>query len=42
VTALIGNSGCGKTTLISLIMRFYDPYIGQVYFHSADRAINVN
>lgn len=28
--ALIGTSGCGKTTLMSLIERFYDVNIGSV------------
>jgi ATP-binding cassette, subfamily B (MDR/TAP), member 1 len=27
---LVGASGCGKSTCISLIERFYDPPIGQV------------
>lgn len=28
VVALCGTSGCGKTSLISLIERFYDPKEG--------------
>ncbi len=28
--ALIGPTGCGKTTLINLLMRFYDPKEGQI------------
>ncbi|KAF6156794.1 hypothetical protein GIB67_033263 [Kingdonia uniflora] len=31
VVALVGSSGCGKSTIISLIERFYDPSIGDIY-----------
>lgn len=34
--ALVGASGCGKTSIISLLERFYDPEVGQILFDGKD------
>lgn len=34
--ALVGESGCGKSTFVSLMMRFYDPDFGQILFDGVD------
>lgn len=31
-TAIIGANGCGKTTLLKLLKRFYEPEAGGIYF----------
>lgn len=34
--ALVGNSGCGKSTCIQLIQRFYDPIFGEILIDGLD------
>src|SRR5262249_53999136 len=34
--AIVGHSGCGKTTLASLALRFYDPVAGAVALDGID------
>jgi ATP-binding cassette subfamily B protein len=41
--AFVGHSGCGKSTNLNLIMRFYDPQAGRVAFDGIDlREIQVD
>lgn len=41
--ALVGSSGCGKSTCIQLIQRFYDPLAGSVLIDGRDvRQLNLS
>jgi ABC-type multidrug transport system fused ATPase/permease subunit len=36
VVALVGASGCGKSSIISMIERFYDPTSGSIKYMGHD------
>jgi ATP-binding cassette subfamily B protein/subfamily B ATP-binding cassette protein MsbA len=36
MVALVGNTGAGKSTLISLLTRLYDPWHGEIQLHGTD------
>jgi len=36
VIALCGTSGCGKSSIISMLERFYDPDQGSIKFNGVD------
>jgi len=36
VIALVGSSGCGKSSIISLVERWYDPHAGSITYNGVD------
>ena len=34
--AFVGGSGCGKSTIIRLLFRFYDPWMGRILINGQD------
>jgi ABC-type bacteriocin/lantibiotic exporter with double-glycine peptidase domain len=35
-TGIMGKSGCGKSTILQLLMRFYDPDEGKITLDGID------
>ena len=41
--ALVGESGCGKSTFVNMMMRFYDPNFGDIFLDDVNiKEINLH
>ena len=40
--ALVGSSGCGKSTTVQLVQRFYDPLEGRILLDGIDIKVTIN
>ena len=40
--ALVGSSGCGKSTTVQLVQRFYDPLEGCILLDGIDIKVTIN
>jgi ATP-binding cassette subfamily B protein len=41
VTAIVGGSGNGKSTLLNMVMKFYEPMNGEIILHTANKRYNL-
>jgi ABC-type bacteriocin/lantibiotic exporter with double-glycine peptidase domain len=38
VVAIVGSSGNGKSTLLNLLMKFYEPFKGEIILSNASKS----